>query len=445
MNAALVLLALSATAPSATTLSPGTVLTYEGNFIAEKGAPAVTEKKFRLSLLIADVGDKDADLFWTVQEQGRGGWSWINHFGRFHAAGSGKGATPTLLYERPEGTHVIRLLTPLLFRDKPLAKGTAWKTAKFNHEVTGDAKVGDLDAWRVDVRNAYGLKRRMLIEKDSPLVLSLMENVFIGQGEKHELHYKLAARKQLNEKETAATIAAYDGFIALRNQLGIVPGMRDVKWNKERLGTLRERLPSVVAHVGDGPLAEIAQDAQRDAKNQKNRAGAVALMRGKRIGKAAPQPKLFDLRGKPFDWKSTKGKVTVLHFWEYKDAPLEEPYGQIAYLDFLYRNRESKDIEVYGVANNQRLSDPSTQSRGLVSVKKLRSFMNLSYPILVDYEDALEQFGDPRVTGAKLPLFVVIGPDGKVTHYHVGTYEVNRDRGLEELTKIVAESLDSRK
>ena len=67
--------------------------------------------------------------------------------------------------------------------------------------------------------------------------------------------------------------------------------------------------------------------------------------------------------------------------------------------------------------------------------------MNLSYPVLADQARGIRQFGDPRVTGAKLPLFVVIGKDGKVAHYHVGTYEVDRDRGLEELDTIINKAL----
>ena len=47
-------------------------------------------------------------------------------------------------------------------------------------------------------------------------------------------------------------------------------------------------------------------------------------------------------------------------------------------------------------------------------------------------------------TGAKLPLFVVVGPTGKVVHYHVGHYEIQRDRGLVQLDAVINEAMDSR-
>jgi hypothetical protein len=128
----------------------------------------------------------------------------------------------------------------------------------------------------------------------------------------------------------------------------------------------------------------------------------------------------------------------VLHFWDYRDEPLREPYGQIGYLDFLYHRRKAAGLQVYGVAVNSRLADETTRGAAERSVKKLKSFMNLSYPVLLDGGGLLRQFGDPRVIGASLPLFVVVGPEGTIVHYHVGTYEVQQDQGLKELDDVVA-------
>ncbi|MCA9144351.1 MAG: TlpA family protein disulfide reductase [Planctomycetales bacterium] len=442
MHALLIALAFATASPTAT-VEAGTQLVFQGSFVAEKGSAADTEKQFKLSLLVAEVRPTGAAVYWALEEQGRGGWSWVHRFGHYQSGRSESEGQPTLLYERAEGTNEIELLSPLFFRDPPLAEGTQWKEDRFDHEVKGTGKVGDNSVWNLEVSNGYGLKRRMLIDQRSPLILSLKENVFIGQGEKHELRYELVSATKLDAAQSEAGIAAFDSLLALRNRLGIVPGTRDTKWNDERLAMLREQLPAVVSKISDGPLTTIARDAERDAKEQKNRAGAVELMRGKLVGNAAPRPELRQLNGQPFDWSQTDGKVTVLHFWEYRDTPLEEPYGQIAYLDFLFRNRPAEDVVVLGVCANQRLQDPETELKAILSAKKLVAFMNLSYPILADHAGGVRQFGDPRATGAKLPLFVVIGKDGKIVHYHVGTYEVNRDRGLEELEAIVKKAVGS--
>ena len=78
------------------------------------------------------------------------------------------------------------------------------------------------------------------------------------------------------------------------------------------------------------------------------------------------------------------------------------------------------------------------------SVRKLKAFMTLSYPVLLDSGALAKQFGDPRIVGASLPLFVVIGPEAKIVHYHVGPYDVHQDQGLKQLDEVVAKALETK-
>jgi hypothetical protein len=63
--------------------------------------------------------------------------------------------------------------------------------------------------------------------------------------------------------------------------------------------------------------------------------------------------------------------------------------------------------------------------------------MNLGYDLAVDDGTLLKKFGDPRQLGGKLPLWVLIGPDGKIAHYHVGFYDIKADEGLRELDEVL--------
>ena len=68
--------------------------------------------------------------------------------------------------------------------------------------------------------------------------------------------------------------------------------------------------------------------------------------------------------------------------------------------------------------------------------------MKVSYPVLVDHEAYLrKKLGDPRAAGAKLPLFIVLDKQGKIIEYHAGFYDIDRDRGLEQLDRVVKEAL----
>ena len=54
------------------------------------------------------------------------------------------------------------------------------------------------------------------------------------------------------------------------------------------------------------------------------------------------------------------------------------------------------------------------------------------------------KFGDPRKLGAKLPLWVVIDPDGKIAHYHVGFYAIKPDEGLRPLDEAVMKQIKTK-
>ncbi|GIS60168.1 MAG: hypothetical protein CM1200mP2_23930 [Planctomycetaceae bacterium] len=86
----------------------------------------------------------------------------------------------------------------------------------------------------------------------------------------------------------------------------------------------------------------------------------------------------------------------MLHFWSYKGDQLVEPYGQVGYLDFLHGKRRRLGVAGVWVAVNPSFENPRTARAALRSVKKLREFMNLDYPVAIDSGKVLVLFGDPR-------------------------------------------------
>jgi peroxiredoxin len=386
-------------------------------------------------------------VFWMSEERGHGLWPWHDRFGKWEfdehwrpAANSG----PALAYQRPEGFSVVPLQPPFLTYAEPFALEVAWLEGNLEFKVAAEERRNGADTWRIDVHSPIGRRRQIWIDKATPVILAATETVFIGQGEQHDLRWELISRRVLDEDPFTRSVAAFDEFLRLRTRLEIEPRTRDVRWTADRLTLLKGDLPPVVAKAQGTLLEKLAQAVEQDAKNEKDRANALGALHVRLVGRPASQPALETVQNEKFGWSDVKGKVVVLHFWEYRDAPLEEPYGQVAYLDFLARQHKAQDVRVYGIVSDERVTQPDTRQAGIQSAKKLHSFMNLSYPLLVDRGAAIKEFGDPRLTGAKLPLFVVIDRQGKIAHYHAGHYEVNRDRGLEELSTVVRQSLDKR-
>src|SRR5262245_30881100 len=64
-------------------VEPGTQLTYVGTMsgVKDDGNPAV--KKFSLTLVAVGSDGDMVDFAWTLDETGRGSWTWLDHFGRW--------------------------------------------------------------------------------------------------------------------------------------------------------------------------------------------------------------------------------------------------------------------------------------------------------------------------------------------------------------------------
>jgi hypothetical protein len=99
---------------------------------------------------------------------------------------------------------------------------------------------------------------------------------------------------------------------------------------------------------------------------------------------------------------------------------------------------------VYGVAIDSRFADTALAPVAARSVRKLQSFMNLTYPVVTD-DGTLERLGDPERVGAKLPLWVLIDGKGTVIQYKTGTYPIKADEGLSQLDQAILEILKRQK
>ncbi len=424
----------------------GTQLTYQGTLVPVKddGNPAV--KKFTVSYVVLGGGDAGGELAWVLSEAGRDGWLWLDRFGRVTSGGApaGESLGPALLYEREDGKSIVPLIGPVFTPgEAELASGTEWTAGNLDHRVTRAAAKTGRECWEIDVRSPYGHKRTLWVEQESGLVVSVRETVFMGQGQEHKLALDLTEAKTLDAAELEKTAAAVDSWTRLREQLGWQSRSLKTELNDQQIATLKTELPKLAAtaSAGAGPLAAIAEAASADAQGQKNRAGAIAALRERAIGRPLGEFRLAELSGKPVGPDELAGKVVVLHFWEYRDSPLEEPYGQTGYLDYLSRRRAAEGVSVYGVQIEEQLADEQLRRAATTSARKLKAFMNLSYPVLQGDGSLLARIGDPRQAGGKLPLFVVIGKDGKIAEYHAGLYEVQTNAGLAELNAAVGKAL----
>lgn len=420
---------------------PAVELRYSGSLSAVKrGEGGATVKKFTVVAYASRPTADRHEVFFVLNEEGGGEWPWPGRFGglTYTTAWQPQQSFPLRLLYSHDGTpSPINVPAPILVSPEPLGENSEWQAGREAAEVQGSESRNDRDCWKVQFTTNVGRRRTLWVEKTVPLVVACEEKLFLGQGDEFALKMTLDAVKPLDESAWGKLNQATRVLSKLRTDLAREPDDIKPELADAQLALAATALETLTPLVPNTALTALSAAMHRDVSGQQQRADDVNKLATRFVGKAAPEYKLIGLDRKPIDPEATQGKIVVLHFWEYQEEPLLEPYGQVGYLDFLYGKRRKLGVQVVGIAVDEKFGKPDQFASAARGAGRLRTFMNLAYPIATDDGTILAKFGDPRQVGAKLPLWVVISPDGKVIHYQSGLYPVHPDEGLKPLDEVL--------
>lgn len=432
--------------------NPAVELRYAGTLSKlGRSGPEQPIKRFTIYSVVQRTGDGKRLTFLT-EERGGGAWAWPERFGvvELSPTNAATAGNIRLLAEHDGLPHPLNVRQPLFEFASKLSDGDEgedeWVAGQNSYEVVeGTKKIKDRDCTVVRVSTNNGRKQRLWVSKeDNTLIVAVEQQVFMGRGEEYQLKYELDSVKPVDAAALDKLQKPLQTLLDLKAELKRADGETKAELTAEQTQTAQKVLVTLEKQADGTPFAALAAVISRDVKTQAQRADDVSSLAKKFVGQPAAAFELTTLDKKTVNSKDLAGKIVVLHFWDYEGEPLTEPYGQVGYLDFLSGKRKRYGIEVVGVAVNESFTDPAKLTGALRSVRKLREFMNLSYPITTDDGTLLAKFGDPRKLGAKLPLWVVIAPDGKIAHYHVGFYSIKPDEGLRPLDEAVMKQIQTK-
>ncbi len=406
-------------------------------------------KSFDVVCLVTPTTDQQTAVVFLVNEDGGGGVAWPERYGRrliSFQTGIAAGPPVRLLYRHREVPHLLELPVPLFAQHSRLAEEAAWTEGEYRYTVLRSREVGGRACWQVEATpTGRGRSYTANVEASSGLIVDGVQRLTMGQGEQFELNWRSDPPQQLVPAAALRALTAAETLLALQTELGRSEQADSPALSPTQIQSCVAVLEQVQLDAAETPFARLAAVISRDVQAQQQRARSVEELARRFVGQSAPEFVLTSLDGKPIAADAYRGKTLVLHLWDYRDEPLEEPYGQIGYLDFLLNRRGKQGAVVYGVSVDRRLRDPSTAGQARRAARKLKTFMNLGYEIAADNDGAvLKAFGDPTQFDEPLPLWIVIGPDGKVAHFRTGFYEVDREQGLKELDDVVGKLVNQR-
>lgn len=420
-------------------------LQYSGTLTQKlrSGETPAPVKQFELYTLLTPTGGGQ-ECFHLVSERGGGAWAWPERFGTAKIDGNNRragGRPPHVLHSHDGVKYPVETPLPLFeFADR-LAANASWTSGRLEYTVKGQTKIAEQQCWEVEAVDNFGRRQKFFVAENEPILVAAERRVFMGRGDEFTLQVSLSGSRTLEAAEAAKTNAAVESLRKIQVALERSEGTTKPELSPAQIEKASAVLPALVEETEGLPLAKLVVAMSRDVRAQSQRAGDVTSLQKKFVGQPLPGFVLPTLKGASLDSASLKGKITVLHFWEYQGEPLEEPYGQVGYLDFLLNRRGRLGVNAVGVAISDGFAKPETLAAAKRSVRKLRDFMNLGYPIALDGGNVIRQLGDPRQLDASLPLWVVVGPDGKIADYHVGVYPINPDEGLRDLDAVIVRLL----
>jgi peroxiredoxin len=423
-----------------------TELRYKGKLKHhERGEEPAVVKEFGLLSIVDKQDDHPSTVFWRVNDQV--GWPWPESFG-WSGPNAGKAQEvrdPGLLYDY-DGQPWPIPFPPLHLPEDHRATGKSWTVDRLKYEVQSEAKTfREQPAITVLVTTNFGRAQELLYDAQTGMLQRAQVKLFLGRGDEFSFNIELAESDTLSGNSRDKVVAGLELLKKMQGQLDRGKRMTRPELGTEQIAAVTSILPKLDEVTENTPLQSLMIDIHRDLKSQQERHSSVEQLAAQLIGQKAPELNLRLLNDEVLDPETYKGKVLVLHFWKYQDDPLQEPYGQVGYLDYLNGKRGKLGVKFLGVAVNSEFTDPKA-SRGMVlAVKKLVSFMNIGYDIVRDNGSLLKKFGDPRQNGASLPLWVVIGADGLIKHYKVGFYDVNPREGLKELDAVIIKEIKAKR
>jgi hypothetical protein len=405
----------------------GTYAHYQAKIRPVQGENPLAGKEFEITVLT--VQDEAADVAWGItSETGLAALAWPARMGTRKKRG------PVIRVDWGDGDSAIRL-PELLLRsvEDPLVRGEHEFRVGRETWFAGDAKNSSTGKiWKVVRKGGVGGGASATID-ESGWPTELTAQFTVGRGFTYQLTMTRTNLGRLTADELEQANAQLSSWLELVERVGFaVDENRTPRLDRERLK---------IAVVTLDRLAEtktiwskVVTHSQSSLRKQGARTVAVEVMVERIMGKKIWPAPTRDLRDNRIDESTWKKGIVVLHFWNYQERPLKQPYGQVGFLDFICRKR--KDIQFVGVVSHESVRRPETKPGAMRSARKFRDFMNVSYPIVVA-NNLLREVGDARQSGVELPMFVILNAEGKVAYVKVGLFEVDPQRGLTELEAAI--------
>ena len=436
-----------ASACGAAAAEPVTVLTFQARLTPVAVSGPAEPKGMTVQWLVADdpAGRPPRSAFLVTEESDA--LPWPDRFG-LPAAAANEAERPVSRFGYRFGKQNVVLPLPGWQIALPAVTqiGSTWRLGSRTVTVAGDGLVENHPTWTLNLSGPPGRLATATVDQHAVgetagLLRKWGESVVLGRGDRFRLTLGLTEEKPPAAETAGRTAALFSDLAALRAAVPASADGQSPALSAEQTASVREIAGRLSRSTAGTPFAALVPAIERDLADRAKQGSGLEKLAADRVGQPLPKLKLTGPDGRPFDLAPLRGKVVVLHLWEYDPDAMAAPYGQVGYLDFLSRKRADDGVAMLGVAVG---APGATTEKTRLASGRLAAMMNLSYPVTADDGTGLAALGDPRKFDQPLPLWVVVDAAGTVREYKAGLFETRPNRGLEDLDRQVEELVKER-
>lgn len=208
-------------------------------------------------------------------------------------------------------------------------------------------------------------------------------------------------------------------------------------------------LAILAALLTPGLTAQVEVEKPAKDKIQKKGRNATNKKAAYKLGSVVKADlTLKDIHGKVHDFKSLRGKVVFVHFWDTRCPAIKKTQAR---MNAIHADYKDKDVVVLGINANQReigldpalakATDVDGAGEAPAPYGKVRKFVErnkVPYPILVDHNNKVTDMFKARTT----PHCYVIDQKG-VLRYHGALDDDPRGRKGEKASNHVRVAIDA--
>ena len=408
------------------------VLRFQGQLVQPQASgQQVNLREFQCVLV-----DSPSGSFFFVLDRPEG-CPWPDSYGTAVNSASG-GVSPHLIYRFDGNAYTISLPDFKIDLPSDLDRESTWSVGDWKWRVKDPPK-SDPSHVKLKATERRGRQQEATFDQTTGWLVEAELDVFMGRGEKFQLRLKRTSVDKLPDELWNRQQSAQEALLQLQTQMNRRADSQRTDLSERQIQLAKATLNQLSDVPEDLPVRPLLDRISKQVASQAKSIMVAESAKAGILGKTLEAFSLTQLNGRPLTAKQFTGKPLVLHFWSYSQNAMEEPYGQVAYLEFLKSRLAERNVNVIGVVTNPLIRSAERQATELRSARKVAEFMNLSYPIAYD-DGALQNQCDPAAAVRdSFPLWIVVDSTGTVVYYHQGFYEVDRRAGLKELAAAVEE------